>query len=515
MVITTVVSSDDPRPPAPSPRAPAGDDDSDDDLDWIWSDSGDDDDHLGPSRPERPTSTVAPEPAPQPETAPAPAPRPEPEAEPAAPAPPVSPATPALDRPAGLEALPATVENLAKNIRHELERCAGVLFGHDRALGALAGRLDSVEAAVAPPPVDLREPGPPIEERVVAQLDDMNRRLAAMEARVEPLEPLPTVVQALRRAVRASDDLIVGETGAREQAIAALSSQQAAEAQSRDDALRRLLAQDLDRVSGISQAQAKGLADVAERLAAAETRLSPLDNVPEDLAALGRILRRELDAIVSDNQARDQMLRRALQNEIDQLRATSEAREALAQALSGRLDAIEERTSEGASATEAALASTGGRLDSLESRVEAVDRIGAELTALGESVAKELVALQANARAHDQVAGELTRRLSALDGRIARLDPVPGEVQSLRTAILQEAERTMTSLRATDERIGQLGWVPGEFQEARKRIMTLTSGVSAGQDQLRQVEAAIVSINERLDGLRARVAAATPPKPPG
>jgi DNA repair exonuclease SbcCD ATPase subunit len=389
-----------------------------------------------------------------------------------------------------------------------------VLFGHDRALGALAARLDSVEAA-APPPLDLSEPGPPIEERVVAQLDDMHRRLASMEARVEPLEPLPTVVQALRRAVRAGDDLIVGETGAREQALAALASQQAAEAQARDEALRRLVAQDLDRVTGVSQAQAKGLTDLAERVAAAEERLAPLATLPDDVATLGRILRRELDAIVSDNAARDQMLRRALQSEIDQLRATSEAREALAQALSGRLDAHEERTADASAGTAAALATAAGRLDALEARAEAAARIGADLDELREAVTKELEALDSTARAHDQVAGELTRRLSTIDGRMARLDPVPGEVQSLRTAVLQEAERTMTSLRSADERIGQLAWVPGEFQEARKRIMTLTSGVAAGQDQLRQVEAAITALNERLDGLRARVAAANPSGTPG
>jgi predicted nucleic acid-binding Zn-ribbon protein len=73
----------------------------------------------------------------------------------------------------------------------------------------------------------------------------------------------------------------------------------------------------------------------------------------------------------------------------------------------------------------------------------------------------------------------------------------------------------MGSLRATDERIGQLAWVPAEFQEARKRIMSLTSGVQSGQDQLRQLEATIASINERLDGLRARLAATAPPGPPG
>jgi chromosome segregation ATPase len=200
-----------------------------------------------------------------------------------------------------------------------------------------------------------------------------------------------------------------------------------------------------------------------------------------------------------------------LQNEIDQLRATSEAREALAQALTGRLDALEESTADGAATTGAALESAAGRLGTLEARVEAVDRISTELDVLRDTVAKELELLQTSARAHDQLAGELTRRLSALDGRVARLDPVPGEMQSMRTAVLQEAERTMTALRATDDRVGQLAWVPGEFQEARKRIMSLTSGVQSSQDQLRQLEAAIVSINERLDGLRARLSAGAPP----
>ena len=506
VVITTVVSADEPLVATPPARERHDDDLDGGDLEWAWEENADD--NLW--------AAETPEPAQQAEPA-AGAPEP-PVAEPSDVPPPVTPPSGLEERLAGLQALPATVEHLAKSVRHELQRCAGVLFGHDRALGALAARLDSVEAAAVAPPapvVDLSEPGPPIEARVLAQLEDMNRRLGAMEARVEPLEPLPTVVQALRRAVRASDDLIVGETGAREQALAALASQQAAEVQARDDALRRLVAQDLDRVSGISQAQAKGLSDLAERLAAAEARLAPLDSTPEDIAALSRILRRELDAIVSDNQARDQMLRRALQNEIDQLRATSEAREALAQSLSGRLDALEERTAESATTTEAALASAAGRLGTLESRIEAVDRISSELEVLRDTVAKEMELIQTSARAHDQLAGELTRRLSALDGRLARLDPVPGEVQSLRTAMLQEAERTMTSLRATDERIGQLAWVPGEFQEARKRIMSLTSGVQSGQDQLRQLEATVVSINERLEGLRARLAAAAPPGSPG
>ena len=485
VVITTVVSADDPKPPEAPPAQTA----NPVDMEWIWADTDEGAHDLRPPTVARP----APPPVDAPEV---------PEG-----------GSSIEERLAALEALPTTVEAMGKAVRHELKRCAGVLFAHDKALGAVAARLDGLEVAPAPP--EEADDSPPVEARVLAWVDDMSKRLVAMEARVEPLEPLPTVVQALRRAVRAADDLIVGETGAREQALSALASQQAAEAQARDDALRRLLAQDLDRVTGVSQAQAKGLADLAERLAAAEARLAPLDSAPEDIAALSRILRRELDAIVSDNQARDQMLRRALQNEIDQLRATSEAREALAQALTNRLEALEVRSAEAAQSSGEALTSAGGRLDALEARVEAVDRIGTELDGLRAAVAEEMERLQAGGKAHDQLAGELTRRLASLEGRLARLDPLPGEVQSMRTAMLQEAERTVTSLRATDERIGQLAWVPGEFQEARKRIMALTSSVQSSQDQLRQLEAAMVSVNERLDTVRARLAAAPPPQPAG
>jgi chromosome segregation ATPase len=209
------------------------------------------------------------------------------------------------------------------------------------------------------------------------------------------------------------------------------------------------------------------------------------------------------------------MLRRALQNEIDQLRSSSEERALAAEGLAARLDALETRSTEAAVASEAALGAAGGRLESLETRLSAVDRITAELGALGETVTREVEHLRSGGQSHDQVAGELTRRLSALDARLARLDPVPGEVQSLRTAMLQEAERTVSSLRATEERIGQLAWVPGEFQEARKRIMAVTSGVQTGQDRIRQLEASLASLNERLEGLRARPGAAVPPGAPG
>lgn len=490
VIITTVVSADDPRPPTDplddeGLGEPAAGHDVDyrgegDDLSWTW---GDDPPRAGANGGGTQKELAVLE-----------------------------------DRLAALEGVPASLDTLGKAIRHELERCAGVLFGHDRALGALAARLEALESAPAAGPTvsgDAAEgPSPPADvvARMAELVDDFGRRLGAMEARVEPLEPLPTVVQALRRAVRGSDDLVSGERAAREQGLATLASEVATEAQARDDALRRLVAQDLDRVRGVSTAQAKGLADVAERLAAAEARLTPLDSLPDDVAALSRILRRELDAVVSDNQARDQMLRRALQNEIDQLRATSEAREALATELATRIEALETRAADSAQAHDQALAAAGGRLEALETRVAAVDRIGTELEALRDTVITELEHLRAGGQAHDQVAGELTRRLAALDGRLARLDALPGELQSLRTAVLQEGERTVTSFRAVDERIAQLSWVPGEFQEARKRIMGLASKEQAGQDRLRQLEGALASATERLEVLWARLGSSPRPE---
>ena len=479
VVITTVVSADDPRPPAdPSDDEDLGELPVGADLDY----RGDDDvlgwsDRPGPARANgggTPEELAV-----------------------------------VQERLAALEGVPANLDALGKAIRRELERCAGVLFGHDRALGALAARLDALEAA----PAARTEPSDDADMPPAERLDSFDRRLSAMESRVEPLEPLPTVVQALRRAVRASDDLIKGETTAREQALAALAGDVATEAQARDDALRRLMAQDLDRVRGVSTAQAKALADMAERLAAAEARLNPLDSLPEDVAALSRVLRRELEAVVSDNQARDQMLRRALQNEIDQLRATSEARETLARELATRLEALEARATEAAQRHDEGIAAAGGRLEALEGRVAAIDRIGAEVAFLRDTVTREIEQLRAGGQTHDQVAGELTRRLSALDGRLARLDTLPGELQSLRTAVLQEAERSVTSFRAVDERLGQLAWVPGEFQEARKRIMALSSTQQADQDRLRQLETALTSATERLEVLWGRLAAS--PLPPG
>ena len=501
VVITTVVSADEERDPLATPPPPSRTHD-DQDLEWMVGAD------VAGAEPALPSD--APLPASDTDLGQAP---------PGGTADDGQPAPSAMleERLAGLEGLPATVEALGKAVRHELERCAGVLFGHDRALGAIAGRLDALEAkaAEAGPVADRTTLQEETIARVLDQLERLDQRVNAAEARVEPLEPLPTLVQALRRAVRASDELIAGERAAREHAVDAVASQLATEAQARDDGIRRLVAQDLERVSAIATAQAKGLADLADRVAAVEGRLAPLVSVPDDVAALSRILRRELDALVSDNQARDQMLRRALQNEIDQLQATSEAREALARELATRLDALESRSAEATQAYDQAVATAGRRLDALEARIAAVDRLNGELDALRETAGKELEQLRAGGQTYDQVAGELTRRLAALDGRVARLDAVPGEIQSLRTALLQEAERTVASLRAVDERIGQLSWVPGEFQEARKRIIALTAGLQAGQEKIRQLEETVASTSERLDAVRARLSTVAPPGPAG
>ncbi len=424
---------------------------------------------------------------------------------------------------AALEGVPANLEGLSRATRQELERCAGVLFGHDRALNearerleALSARFGQIEATAAP-----AEAVPPAARasdealaRVLEQVDGFNQRLLAMEARVEPLEPVPTVVQALRRAVRDSDDLLTGEVSAREAQVAALAGEVEAQAQARDDAMRRLVAHDLDRVAGLAATQAETIEGLAARLAAAEARLAPLDSAPSDIEALSRILRRELDALTTDAQARDQMLRRALQNEIDQLHAASAGREQVAAEVATRLEVVEARLTEATEASTSAIGAAGDRLAAIEGRLAATDGLGAQLDALREVVRTELEQLRADAKAHDQVMGEITRKFSALDGRMARVDPLPGELLSLRTALRQESERSVTQLRAVEERLAQLAWVPGEFAEARKRILALGSGLQAAQDSARSVEAAVAATNDRVKALAARVGGTQAPGPP-
>ncbi|MDQ4090683.1 MAG: hypothetical protein M3163_10350, partial [Actinomycetota bacterium] len=165
VVITTVVSADEPKA-APPPEAPKVEGPGAD-MEWIWADRGEEADDLRPPMPPR-------------EAPAGPAAAPEPAAN----------LSSIEERLAALEALPTTVEAMGKVVRHELQRCAGVLFAHDKALGAVAARLDGLEAA--PKPAEPAEDAPPVEARVLAWVDDMSKRLVAMEARVEPLEPLPT-----------------------------------------------------------------------------------------------------------------------------------------------------------------------------------------------------------------------------------------------------------------------------------------------------------------------------------
>lgn len=422
---------------------------------------------------------------------------------------------------ASVEAVPANVEALSRVTRQELERCANVLFGHDRALSEARDRLERLTARVGGlqgvPAPETAAPVRASDEavaRMTEQVDALSQRVVAMEARVEPLEPVPTVVQALRRAVRSSDDQLAGEVSAREGQVAALASEVEAHAQAREDGIRRQLAQDLERVAGRATAQSEILDALVSRVAAAEARLAPLDSAPSDIEALGRILRRELDALTTDAQARDQMLRRALQNEIDQLQAASASREAVAAEAAARLEAVEAKLAEVVDAQTTAANASSERLAALEGRVAAADTLGAQLEALKEVVRGELEQLRTDAKAHDQVMGEITRKFAALDGRIGRFDPIPGELQSLRTALRQDGERTVTQLRALEERLDQLAWVPGEFQEARKRILALASGLQAGQDSVRSLEASLTSTNERVKALGARLGPAQAPGPP-
>jgi chromosome segregation ATPase len=440
------------------------------------------------------------------------------------------------DRLGSLETVPASLEGLSRATRQELERCANVLFGHDRALTEARDRLEALTSRLAEldgrpaaepsprPAALLAPPAAPAPQtsqvddqalaRILDQLDGLTRRLVAMEARVEPLEPVPTVVQALRRAVRDSDDLLAAEVAARESQVAALADDVGTQAQAREEGMRRLLTQDLDRMAALAKGQAEVLEAVNARIAAAEARLAPLDSAPSDIEALSRILRRELDALTTDAQARDQMLRRALQNEIDQLHAASASREQAAAELVTRLAAVESRLGETTDTHAGAIASATDRLGALESRVALADELGPQLEALRELMRTELEQVRADAKAHDQVMGEITRKFSALDGRMARFDPVPGELQSLRTALRQEAERSVSQLRAVEERVAQLAWVPGEFQEARKRIIALASGVQLGQDSMRGLEASLASTNDRLLALGARLGAVPAPGAP-
>jgi DNA repair exonuclease SbcCD ATPase subunit len=252
-------------------------------------------------------------------------------------------------------------------------------------------------------------------------------------------------------------------------------------------------------MAGFATAQAQTLEDIGRRLAAAEARLAPLDSAPADIEALSRIVRRELDAVTTDTQARDQMLRRALQQEIDRLNAASEAREQVATDVVARLAQVEGRLTAGAE-----------RLDAVDGRLASSDGLAPQIEELRELVRTELEQLRTDAKAHDQVIGEITRRSAALDGRLARVDPLPGELQSLRTALRQEAERSVSQLRAVEERLAQLAWVPGEFQEARKRILAVTSGLQVNQDAVRAVEASLASTNERVKAMGA-VPDPTPP----
>jgi hypothetical protein len=450
-----------------------------------------------------------------------------------APAPGQAPASAAVDpavggrlaaveqRLAPLDGLADAVESLRQAARQEFERCAGVLFSHDRGLhelndrlAALAGRVESVETqAGAQAPPDAPSPVAPAAAtmelyeqalgHILEQVEDLDRRIravapdavgarvAGLEERMAALAPLPAVVQALRVVVRADEELLAAEVAARESA------------------------------ANGQGAPADAVAEVSGRLTAVEERVAPLEAVPDDVAALGRIVRRELDAVTTDVQAREQVLRRALQKEIERLMAASEDREEAARETAQRVELVERRVRGTAQANEDAVALTTRRLQAIESRLVSVDGLADDLDTLRAGVRRELERLRAVTQTHDQAVADTGKRFAALDGRLTRLDALPGEVQSLRSAIRQEGERAVVALRSMEERTAelsekafrQLRQLADSVTQAHERNTGLAAELASTKAAMRSMEVALAEAAERLDTLAAPPPAPAAPEP--
>ncbi|MDQ6728530.1 MAG: hypothetical protein M3066_20565, partial [Actinomycetota bacterium] len=420
---------------------------------------------------------------------------------------------------ASLEGLAEAVEALRQAARQEFERCAGVLFSHDRGLrelndrlAAVTGRLESVEARppAAPSPPAPEVPAAPVPAsmelyeqalgHILEQVEGLDRRVqtvasdgvgarvAGLEDRVAALDPLPAVVQALRVVVRADEEILAAEVAARESA------------------------------GNNGGARAEALEVVAGRLAAVEERVAPLEAVPDDVAALGRIVRRELDAVTTDVQAREQVLRRALQKEIERLHSTSEDREEAARETAQRLELVERRLRGTAQTHEDAVAVTTRRLEAIESRLVSVDGLADDLDTLRAGVRRELERLRAVTQTQDQSIAETGKRFAALDGRLTRLDALPGEVQALRSAIRQEGERAVVALRSVEERtvevsekaFRQLRQLADAVTQAHERNSALAAELESTKALMRGIEVALAETTERLDTLTAPQAEPAP-----
>jgi len=424
----------------------------------------------------------------------------------------------ALDgRVAPLEGLAGAVAALRQATGQEFDRSAGVLNGHDRALTQLheslavvSGRLQSLEAREATAPVASPPPPAPTElyeqalGNVLEQLEafdhrlrsvdlgEVSARVAGIEGRLATLDQLLPVVQALRVTVRADEELLAAEIATRER--------------TGDDG---------------GPARAEDLAAVAARLAEVEGRVAPLETAPDDIAALSRILRRGLDAVTADVQAREQVLRRALQKEIERLHATSDDREGVVGETAQRLEQVERQLRGTAQAHDDAVAATARRLDALESRLVSVDTLAEDLDNLRAGARRELERLRAASQTHDQSMAETGRRFAALDGRLTRLDTLPGEVQSLRSAMRQEGERAVVTVRSVEERAAeqsdkafrQLRQLADSITEAHQRGAGIAAEVESMQSALRGMRRALAETTQRLDARAADVDRGSEPDP--
>jgi len=413
-----------------------------------------------------------------------------------------------------LEGLPDAVGALRQAAGQEFQRCVGLLAGHDRtlvevkdALAAVVGQLESVEAREISPPVppsaELAPQAAALYEQalghVLEQLEGFEARLqsvdsgatggrlAGIEERLAALAPLPAVVQALRTVVRTDEEMLAAEILARQ-------SEQGSGAVTADD-----------------------LQPIVSRLAAVEGRLAPLETTPEDVVALGRIVRRELDAVTADVQTREQVLRRALQKEIERLHDSAEAREeALRETVQG-LDLVERRLRGTTQSHEDALAATNRRVEGMESRLVSIDALAEDVDTLRTAARREMERLRASTQTHDQSIAETAKRIAAIDERLARVDALPGEVQSLRSAIRQDGERSMVGLRSIEERTRelaektsrQLRQLADAVTEDQQRRARLAADIEWTRATVRSMEVALAEVTERLDTL-----AAPPPVPP-
>lgn len=406
------------------------------------------------------------------------------------------------------EAVAEAVESLRQAVHQELQRCAGVLFSHDRAiaeigerLGGIGARLEAAEARPAPAPNDLYEQAL---GHVLEQLESIEGRLRlldasrdgspgeAVEARVGELETVVPVVQALRHRVREVEDAFAAELAAlREQAGAA--------------------------------PEPGGEDDLAVRVDAHDRRLGALEKLPDDIAALGRIVRRELEALTTDVEAKDQILRRALQKEIERLQAAVDDRDDGARDTAQRIELLERRLRGAVQTHDDAASAVTRRLEAMESRLVSVDGLADDIDTLRAAARRELERLRAATQAHDQALAESVKRFAALDGRLTRLDALPGEVHSLRAGLRQEGDRAAVAVRSIEERMGelsdkafrQLRQVADVVAPLEERVNALTVELERSQQTVRALEVSVAEALERLDESRLVPGSPAPPGPDG